>query len=202
MKYLRWDETLFKDETVFDPDYLPEVLLHRDKQLTALAANLRPALRNSTPIHTLLFGPPATGKTSAMRTILNEISDYAYTAYIRCPLARSAYKVMARIFERVCKHQPPQTGISITRLYDSICQKLADDGKALIVAFDDFNFLDDDAANDILYTLLKAHEEYSVKIGIVAATTKRVMLNMKTGAIFHPDVIYFPLYDEGKSEAS
>jgi len=129
MKYLRWDETLFKDETVFDPDYLPEVLLHRDKQLTALAANLRPALRNSTPIHTLLFGPPATGKTSAMRTILNEISDYAYTAYIRCPLARSAYKVMARIFERVCKHQPPQTGISMTRLYDSICQKLADDNK-------------------------------------------------------------------------
>ena len=195
MKYLRWDETLFKNESVFDPDYLPEVLLHREKQLTALAANLRPALRNSTPIHTLLFGPPATGKTSAMRTILNEISDYAYTSYIRCPLARTAYKVMARIFERVCKHQPPQTGISITRLYDSICQKLIDNRKALVVALDDFNFLDDDAANDILYTLLKAHEEYAVKIGIVAATTERVMLDMKTGAIFHPDEIYFPLYD-------
>jgi len=106
---------------VFDPGYLPETLLHRERQLTALAANLRPALRSSTPMHTLSFGPPATGKTSAMRTILNEISDYAYTAYIRCPLARSAYKVMARIFECVCRHQPSQTGISIARLYDSIC---------------------------------------------------------------------------------
>ena len=76
-----------------------------------------------------------------MRTILKEIGDRAYTAYIRCPLARSAYKVMARIFERVCRHQPPQTGISMTRLYDCICQKLVDDGKVLIVALDDFNFL-------------------------------------------------------------
>ena len=196
MKYLRWDETLFKDESVFDPDYLPDALLHREKQLTALAANLRPVLRNSTPIHTLLFGPPATGKTSAMKTILNEIRDHAYTAYIRCPLARTAYKVMARIFECVCMHQPPQTGVSITRLYDSICQKLADNGKTLIVALDDFNFLDDEAINDILYTLLKAHEEYAVKIGIVAATTERVMLDARTGAVFHPDEIYFPLYDE------
>ena len=196
MKYLWRDETLFKDETVFDPDYLPDSLLHRERQLTALAANLRPALKNSAPIHTLLFGPPATGKTSAMRTILNEITDYACTSYIRCPLARTAYKVMARIFESVCKHQAPQTGVSITRLYDSICQKLTNDGRALIVALDDFNFLDDDAANDILYTLLKAHEEYAVKIGIVAATTERVMLDMKTGSIFHPDEIYFPLYDE------
>ncbi|RLI79166.1 hypothetical protein DRP05_05035 [Archaeoglobales archaeon] len=55
---------------------------------------------------------------------------------------------------------------------------------------DDFNFLDDEAANDILYALLKAHEEYAVKIGIVAATTEGVMLDMETGAI------YFPLYDE------
>lgn len=31
-----------------------------------------------------------------MRAILNEVGNYAYTAYIRCPLARSAYKVMAR----------------------------------------------------------------------------------------------------------
>ena len=66
MKYLRWDESLFRNESVFDSDYLPDVLLHRDKQLTALAANLRPALRNSTPIHTLLFGPPATGQTSML----------------------------------------------------------------------------------------------------------------------------------------
>lgn len=196
MRYLSWDETLFKDETVFDPDYLPDVLLHRETQLAALAANLRPALRNSTPIHSLLFGPPATGKTSAIRIILNEIDDYAYTAYIRCNLARTAYRVMARIFESVCRQQPPRSGASVTQLYDSICQKLADEGRALIVALDDFNFLDADAANDILYTLLKAHDEYAVKIGIVAATAERIMLDAVTGSIFHPDEIYFPLYDE------
>lgn len=47
-----------------------------------------------------------------------------------------------------------------------------------------------------MYTLLKAHEVYSVKNGIVAATTERVMLDARTEAVFHSDEIYFPLYDE------
>lgn len=114
MKYLRWDETLFKDETVFDPDYLPDALLHRDKQLTALAANLRSALRNAAPIHTLLFGPPATGKTSAMRTILNEISDYAYTSYIRCPPRKNSLQGYGQDI-RVCL----QTSASANRHIDN-----------------------------------------------------------------------------------
>ena len=39
-----------------------------------------PVLGDSTPVRTLLFGPLATGKTSVMRTILNEISDHTYTS--------------------------------------------------------------------------------------------------------------------------
>jgi len=49
-----------------------------------------------------------------------------------------------------------------------------------------------------MYTLLKAHEEYSVKNGIVAATPERVMLDARTEAVFHSDEIYFPLYDENE----
>lgn len=30
VKYLHWDETLFKDAEVFDADYLPDALLHRE----------------------------------------------------------------------------------------------------------------------------------------------------------------------------
>ncbi len=196
MNFLWRDETLFRDESVFDPEYIPETLIHRERQMMALAMNLRPALRNSSPIHTILFGPPATGKTSTLRTILREIDDHAIITYVRCPLARTSYRVFSRIFERVYGYPPPHTGISIARMYELICEGLLERNKPLIVALDDFNFLERDAGNEILYALLKAHEEYSIRIGIILVTTERIELDEKTGAVFHPDEIYFPLYDE------
>ncbi|BDZ72106.1 hypothetical protein GCM10025861_26230 [Methanobacterium petrolearium] len=42
---LMGEETLFKDITVFNPDYIPENFLHRESQMEALALCLRPALK-------------------------------------------------------------------------------------------------------------------------------------------------------------
>ncbi len=56
MKILWGDESIFKDESVFDPEYLPEVLLHRDRQLDSIAVNLRLAVKGKSPIHTICVG--------------------------------------------------------------------------------------------------------------------------------------------------
>ncbi len=61
---------------------------------------------------------------------------------------------------------------------------------------DDFNFLESEAGNEILYALIKAHDEYDVKVGVVLVTTEGIELDAMTGAVFHPDEIYFPLYGE------
>lgn len=196
MTFLWRDETLFKDESVFDPEYIPETLMHRESQMMALAMNLRPVLKNLSPIHTILFGPPATGKTSTLKKILEEVEEHAVVAYIRCPLERTSYRVYSRIFEKVYGYSPPHTGISVARMHELICEGLLEKNKPLIVALDDFNFLEREARNEILYALLKAHEEYSVRIGIILVTTERVELDEKAGAVFHPNEIYFPLYDE------
>ncbi len=195
MSYLNWDETLFKKEEVFDPDYLPEVLFCREMQLSSMAANLRPAIRGSTPIHTLCFGPPATGKTSCIRVLFKELEGYVDTVYIRCPLMSSSYKIMARVFEEVCGQQPPQTGLSMTRLYDQVCKELDRSGRVLVVALDDINFLTKGVASEILYALLK-HEEYGMKIGVVAAATEKMVLEPKVTSIFQPDEVYFPIYNK------
>jgi cell division control protein 6 len=78
--------------------------------------------------------------------------------------------------------------------------KVADEGKVLVVALDDLNFLLDDAVmNEVLYALLKAHEEVEgVKLGVVGIATDiklTARLDDRVGSIFHPDEILFPLYD-------
>ena len=42
---LSWDESVFRDESVFEVDYLPETFHHRDDQLDGLQYALRPAVR-------------------------------------------------------------------------------------------------------------------------------------------------------------
>jgi len=48
------EETLFRDETVFTPTYLPDQYNHRDNQIKALSMALKPGMRGLNPLNTLI----------------------------------------------------------------------------------------------------------------------------------------------------
>ncbi len=202
MDILWRDQTLFKNMDVFDLDHLPEEFLHRDQQLTQLAMDLKPALRRSRPINALCIGPPSTGKTTAVKLLFKEIesvSDDVIPVYVNCLIINSKQQVFAKIFEKVFGYPPPSYGIPFLKLYYGILNKLSD--KVLIVALDDINLIfEDKTINEILYALLKAHEEVEdVKIGVIAISTDvRIAerFDASVGSIFHPDEIYFPPYSK------
>lgn len=201
MKYLAWDETLFRDPDVFDPDYLPEDYLYRDTQLTRLQMNLKPAIRKSRPVNSLCLGPPGTGKTTAVKLLFKEIEEFenVITVYVNCQIINSRQQVFAKIFEKVYRYALPSYGTPFSKVYYSIMNKIKEEDKVLIVALDDLNFLLDDLTiNETLYALLKAHEEVDgVKVGIIGIATDlrlTARLDDRTGSIFHPDEIFFPPY--------
>jgi len=57
---LGWDESVFRDEHVFEIDWLPETFKHRETQMETLKYALRTAVRGSRPPHVLARGPPGT----------------------------------------------------------------------------------------------------------------------------------------------
>lgn len=84
---LMGEETLFRNVEAFNPDYIPDRLLHRDLQMEALAMCLRPALRGGKPKNAVILGAPATGKTTALRKVfqmVEETSDKLYCVYVNC----------------------------------------------------------------------------------------------------------------------
>ncbi|MBM4240418.1 MAG: AAA family ATPase, partial [Euryarchaeota archaeon] len=98
------DETLFRNEDVFNPDYIPENFKYRESQMEALAVCLRPTLRMGRPINAVILGPCATGKTTAVKKMFNKVedrSDQVICVYINCQLQTTRFNIFAQIYHKI-----------------------------------------------------------------------------------------------------
>ncbi|MEM2137687.1 MAG: AAA family ATPase, partial [Candidatus Anstonellaceae archaeon] len=81
------ENRIFRDESALSPEFLPEELPGREREIKELVYCLQPAAENRQPQHSLLLGPPGTGKTSASRFVLKHLSEYSQRplpVYINC----------------------------------------------------------------------------------------------------------------------
>ncbi|WP_254861515.1 ORC1-type DNA replication protein [Halovivax gelatinilyticus] len=203
---LGWDETVFRNESVFEIDYVPETFQHRDSQMQSLVYALRPAVRGSRPLNVLVRGPPGTGKTTAVQRLYDEIAGQTRdvrTIRVNCQVNSTRYAVFSRLFEGTFDYEPPSSGISFKKLFGQIAEQLVEDDRVLVVALDDVNYLFyENEASDTLYSLLRAHEEHpGAKIGVIVVSSDPTLdvvdeLDARVQSVFRPEDVYFPVYDE------
>ncbi|WP_253737878.1 ORC1-type DNA replication protein [Halohasta salina] len=200
---LSWDETVFRDEHVFEIDYVPDAFDHRTSQLDSLKYALRPAVRGSRPLNTMIQGPPGTGKTTAVQKLFGELGGEAdvRTVRVNCQVDSTRYAVFSRLFEGVFDYEPPASGISFKKLFGQLTERLIDDEDVLVVALDDVNYLFyENEASDTLGSLLRAHETNpGVKIGVVIVSSDLSLepideIDTRVQSVFRPEEIYFPRY--------
>ncbi|PSQ02412.1 cell division control protein 6 [Halobacteriales archaeon QS_5_70_17] len=202
---LSWDESVFRDEHVFEIDYLPETFRHRDEQMQGLQYALRPAVRGSRPLNVMARGPPGTGKTTAVQKLFDELRTVSdvNVAHVNCQVDSTRYAVFSRLFEEMFEYEPPTSGISFKKLFGQITDQLVEDDEVLVVALDDVNYLFyEGEASDTLYSLLRAHEAHSgAKIGVILISSDLDLdiveeLDTRVQSVFRPEEVYFPKYDE------
>jgi len=199
---LMGEETLFKNIAAFNPDYIPENYLHRESQMEALALCLRPALKGGKPVNSVVMGSPATGKTTAIHKFFEMVegrSEKLVCAYVNCQLYNTRFNIFSQIYQHIFGHIPPETGVPFSRIYGEIMKKLAQEGKALVVALDDINHLFySKNANQILYDILRAHEVFpGARTGVFAIISDiefRYMLDKNVSSVFIPQEIVFDPY--------
>jgi len=200
---LSWDETVFRDEHVFEIDYVPETFAHRETQLESLKYALRPAVRGSRPLNTMVRGPPGTGKTTAVQKLFGELGAQTdvRTVRVNCQVDSTRYAVFSRVFEHIFEYEPPASGISFKKLFGQITDRLVEDDEVLAVALDDVNYLFyENEASDTLYSLLRAHEAHSgARIGVVVVSSDLSLdvieeLDGRVQSVFRPEEVYFPVY--------
>ncbi|MGM0592761.1 MAG: ORC1-type DNA replication protein [Halobacteriota archaeon] len=202
---LSWDETVFRNEHVFEIDYVPETFKHRESQIEGLTYAVRPAVRGSRPLNVLIRGPPGTGKTTALQKLFAEAgaqTSDVRTIRVNCQVNSTRYSVFSRLFEGTFDYEPPSSGISFKKLFGQIAEKLVEEDRVMVVALDDVNYLFyENEASDALYSLLRAHEEYpGAKIGVIVVSSDPTLdvieeLDPRVQSVFRPEEVYFPVYD-------
>lgn len=200
---LLWDETLFKNAEVLEIDYIPEHFAYRDNQIQALKYSLKPVIHGMRPVNCLISGPPGTGKTTAVLKIYNEMQDHVSNAVflkVNCQIDSTRFAVISRIYRQLTGVTPPTSGIAFRTLFEYTMHHLVENNKILVLTLDDINYLFYEGhADDVMYSLLRAHEHYpGVKIGIIAVVSDTGALyqfDTKVTSVFLPEEIEFFRYE-------
>nr|WP_295619214.1 ORC1-type DNA replication protein [uncultured Methanobrevibacter sp.] len=199
---LMGDETLFQNINAFNPDYMPENFNFRDSQMEGMAMCIRPAIQGGRPTNSVIMGSCATGKTTALKKVFELVernTDKVVCCYINCQLHTTRFGIFSQIHKKLFGHQPPETGVPFSRVYEKIMKHLSNENKALVVAFDDVNYLfQTQHANKIFYDILRAYEEFEgVRTGIFAILSDlefRYALDKNVNTVFIPQDITFQPY--------
>lgn len=199
---LSWDQTLFKDSELFELDHIPEHFLHRDEQMRSLMYCIRPGLKGGRTLNGLCTGAPGTGKTTAVLKVFEEIEKHStklIPVLVNCQVNSTRYTIFSQIFKKIIGYAPPATGASFKKIFGEVAKYIVEHEKVLLVALDDMNYLFyENEVNEILYSLLRAHETHpGARMGVIAIlsdTGVPHLLDPKVESVFLPEEIKFPVY--------
>ncbi len=202
MDYLLSNESLFRDIEVFNPDYIPESFLYRDQQIKVLSLCIKPALKKGRPLNAVLIGPPATGKTTSIKSLFDQVPEKILCVYINCHLHRTQYNIFAEIHRKIFGYRPPDSGIAPSSLQEKIFSKLSKDKKPLLVALDDCSHLEQKDLDDVIYSVLRAYESYEVLSSVWLSSNKISFHTMEDSvrSILQPQLIQFSAYKKNEIE--
>ena len=85
---------IFKDKRVFQLDYVPGRVLHREEQDNRIKLTLRDLERGVRAKHILCLGVFGTGKTVVVRSVCRNLPSAPMVAYINCAEENTRVKIL------------------------------------------------------------------------------------------------------------
>ena len=154
-------KALFQDRKALSPEYVPEHLPFREKQMAAVAEVLAPALHYSKPSNLLLYGKTGTGKTAVARLVASKLQAQSTsgisTPYVNTRIVGTEYRTLSEIAGYI-GIEIPFTGLSIGEVVNRIFKGIQSKGSAVVLVLDEIDYLVNTYGDDILYEFTRAGE--------------------------------------------
>ena len=167
------DDSVFKNQEIFNIDYFPEIIQCRDNELKSILINIKPLLTNNNVLNTIIMGNTSTGKTTVIKHALMEIEQFTdiKTCYLNCNIQNTARKCYFQIF-RVLFGFAPQNNIGTEIIQEEIMEKLEEESFILVI--DDLNYLPKGDSNKLINELLRANEFYHLNMAVIIIVNNRL----------------------------
>ncbi|MFH1590357.1 MAG: orc1/cdc6 family replication initiation protein [archaeon] len=160
--------SIFLDKKVLQSGYTPETIMHRDKEVHAIAQIMAPALRLEKPSNLFIYGKTGTGKTLSIKHTTSQLYDLAVQKglpikllYLNCKLKKVAdteYRIVAQLAREFGK-MIPSTGLPTDEVYKIFFSAVDEKKQLVILVLDEIDQLVKKAGDEILYTLTRINDD-------------------------------------------
>lgn len=157
--------SIFRNESVLVPEYVPSTIPHRADQMKALEVYFQGVVEHSSRMSqsVLLWGPNGTGKTTLSRKLGASLEKKAVLYgnrvkffHVNCRIDRSLQAILTKGL-RFLGHDHPSRGFGFEELLQSFLDALTEDKVHVIVAFDEVDSLVTSDPSS-LYTITRLRE--------------------------------------------
>jgi cell division control protein 6 len=166
---------VFRDEAVLRPEFLPDELPGREREMRELASYLHPVIRGQAPQSVLLMGPPGVGKTSLSKLVLKQLTDVSRKAlplYINCWETSTRFGILNELVLAL-GDMMPRRGIAA----DELSTRLREIGKRegtpipiLVLDEVDRLFAASTHEDQVLYDLTRSSETFGLPCSVIGIT--------------------------------
>ena len=197
--------SIFRNRDILKPDYVPDRLPHREREIRKLGSILAPVLKGSRPSNVFIYGLTGTGKTAVTKYVTRKLVETAKkfnanvkVAYVNTRQSDTPYRVLMELAESVGV-KVPFTGIPAAEVYRRFIRGLENLSATLIVILDEIDYLVKKHGDDILYRLSRTNEilknsEISM-IGITNDVRFSEILDPRIKSSLGEVEMVFPPYD-------
>jgi cell division control protein 6 len=204
---------VFKDQGKLSFDYLPDKLVHREKQTQRLFSLLRPIAEAGTSSNAFLYGAVGTGKTHTAKRFCLDFRKYASESnravdwdLVNCRQRMGDDAVLLRLLQHFDPHFP-ERGFSIAEKMGSLRKHLEQRKLHFIVILDEVDALLKKSGADLIYSFARIAEEGTNTKGNISM----ILISQRPNALefmdaaakstFRPThVVEFARYDRGELE--
>ncbi len=157
--------SVFRDESILLPEYLPHQIPHRDSQLKMLELYFQSVVQNASKSSqsVMLSGPNGSGKTMLAKKLGESLQkkgalygNLVKMLHVNCRIERTLQAVMVKALKSLGQSYPSR-GYSFEELLTALVDELKTNRMHLIIAFDEVDSLitSDPSA---LYTITRLRE--------------------------------------------
>ena len=175
-KVFNQKNAIFKDEAVFDLEYIPETLPHREDKLETLARYFQAIIYRDISCAgkvVIILGPPGSGKTVTANYFGQTLYEYClsrskdnpaitplFFLHVNCRRTPSWHLIFTSILRGLIPAFP-ERGYSVFELLDHLTVYLNESGMRLLLCLDEIDcILTKPEDHDVLYALIRQDKNY------------------------------------------